>query len=555
MTSSPRSPYSPFRLSVVVTARNDDHGGGMLKRLQAFVTSLFSQASRFEVPIELVLVEWNPPSDRRPLVDAIDWSKLNKPSIARLIQVPHDVHASINNSDKLALFQMIAKNVGIRRASADFILATNVDVILSDPLFRRITRNRLKRDALYRAMRVDLGPELGDPNDTRAIQKHCASGWIRENAVDGTRCSTDGRFYRIFPKGYERTYRERVVPKRAFWNMCGDFQLAHRDVWERLRGYPEFETYSVHIDCLFECMALYAGLREVRAPRSAPVYHIEHENGFAPERADTPEWNARLETLGALTYQMHKTLATCMDILNGSLVFNNHRWGVAGATFREDVVTAHGEVQRAHDTEPTSILRSRVTDTQAWFRCIRQADAALLPYRLYALESYVETLTQLMPQARERRQTPIRSSAKPIDRLVVFGTGSGYRLRVAPFLRALSRRPDAFVDNDSKKHGAEVDGVPVHPVEWLNSLSKDGTVVVIATMYYAEACEQLTCLGWREGEHFCNGFVDLPSNEVFLIVRSQMRGNEVYDSILTVLEALETNGMEQESDTATGAQA
>jgi len=67
--SSTREPY----LSVVVTARNDDHGGNLLGRMQAFVNGWIGQARRYQIPSELIVVEWNPPPGRPRLRDALHW--------------------------------------------------------------------------------------------------------------------------------------------------------------------------------------------------------------------------------------------------------------------------------------------------------------------------------------------------------------------------------------------------------------------------------------------------------------------------------------------------
>ena len=40
---------------------------------------------------------------------------------------------------------MIAKNVGIRRASGEFILATNIDVIINQKLYEFISKKKLKK--------------------------------------------------------------------------------------------------------------------------------------------------------------------------------------------------------------------------------------------------------------------------------------------------------------------------------------------------------------------------------------------------------------------------
>ena len=43
---------------------------------------------------------------------------------------------------------MIAKNVGIRRASGEFILATNIDVIINQKLYEFISNKKLKKNYL-----------------------------------------------------------------------------------------------------------------------------------------------------------------------------------------------------------------------------------------------------------------------------------------------------------------------------------------------------------------------------------------------------------------------
>ena len=60
MSMESSAPY----LSVVVTTRNDDHGGDPLKRLQAFVNTFAEQCRRTHLDAEVIVVEWNPPPDK-----------------------------------------------------------------------------------------------------------------------------------------------------------------------------------------------------------------------------------------------------------------------------------------------------------------------------------------------------------------------------------------------------------------------------------------------------------------------------------------------------------
>src|SRR5258705_4390417 len=57
---------------------------------------------------------------------------------------------------------MIAKNVGIRRARGNFILATNIDIVFSDELMQFIARKKLDPKKIYRVDRYDIQSGLSN---------------------------------------------------------------------------------------------------------------------------------------------------------------------------------------------------------------------------------------------------------------------------------------------------------------------------------------------------------------------------------------------------------
>lgn len=180
-------------LSVVAATRNDNHGGDLTKRTQVFIDGLAAQATRHRVPIELVMVEWNPPPDRPSLAEEMRWPRSTPFYRARIITVPANVHATIDPEFRLPLYQMIGKNVGIRRARAPFILATNIDLLFSDALFRELKRG-LKPDRLYRADRYDIDasiPADASIDDALALaQGHI----IRIHKANGSYINRNGTF-------------------------------------------------------------------------------------------------------------------------------------------------------------------------------------------------------------------------------------------------------------------------------------------------------------------------------------------------------------------------
>jgi hypothetical protein len=165
-------------LSVVSVTRNDDHGINMRGRTQHFVTGFIEQCRRHQLNAELILVEWNPPADRPPLEDTLEWPDDFGPAQVRIIRVPADVHAQFAHSESLPLFQMIGKNVGIRRARGQFVLATNVDILFDDALVRYV-RGQLKPGTMLRIDRYDVPSDIATGAPFEQVLADCASRFFQ----------------------------------------------------------------------------------------------------------------------------------------------------------------------------------------------------------------------------------------------------------------------------------------------------------------------------------------------------------------------------------------
>src|SRR5260370_13376710 len=181
-------------LSVVVTSRNDDHGQSLLRRMQTFVNALIGQCKRHGLRAELVLVEWNPPPDRPRFIEALRWPEKTDPCQVRIIEVPPELHQRFRYSENLPLFQMIAKNVGIRRARGRFIVATNIDILLSDELMRALARGQLRRGRMYRIDRHDVMTDVPVFADVTEQLRYFETHLLRLNCREGTfELTPDGR--------------------------------------------------------------------------------------------------------------------------------------------------------------------------------------------------------------------------------------------------------------------------------------------------------------------------------------------------------------------------
>ncbi|MDR7586573.1 MAG: hypothetical protein QN158_13445 [Armatimonadota bacterium] len=363
-------------LSVVVTARNDDHGGGMLGRVGIFVKGLLALAAKFGLRGELIVVEWNPPQTAR-LWQVLEIGEVPKDFAVRFLEVPHGIHRRLRNSDVIPLFQMIAKNAGIRRARGRFVLATNPDVLFSAELVEWMASGRWREDRLYRVDRHDV--EAGVPGGVgideqlewcrgHVIRVHrrlvsrsvggtpgrrLVDGWVRIlRAALGWRWAGWARAVRaaipLFSEGWARTaMRAREWARRGFQalarvadplaavhtNACGDFTLLARTAWFRLRGYPELEMWSMHVDSLLCYMAVASGMRQEILRWPAAVFHIEHGRSWVTLRPEE-----RLQIFAQrpwLDLWVLQDAARRMLFQRAPVVVNSELWGLGGEELEE----------------------------------------------------------------------------------------------------------------------------------------------------------------------------------------------------------------------------
>jgi hypothetical protein len=180
-------------ISVVATSRNDDHGGNMLRRMQIFVNAWIEQCRRHALASELVLVEWNPPEGRASLAEVLQWPADPGPCEVRIVTVPEALHRRFRHAESLPLFQMIGKNVGIRRARAPFVLVTNVDILFNDELVAFLAARRLEKGRFYRIDRSDAMSEVPVEEGVVGQLEYCRTHLLRVNQREATFPPPDAR--------------------------------------------------------------------------------------------------------------------------------------------------------------------------------------------------------------------------------------------------------------------------------------------------------------------------------------------------------------------------
>lgn len=491
-------------LTIVAVSRNDDHGGDMLSRMQHFVDGFIAQCRKHQLNAELILIEWNPPPERPSLEHVLTWPDEFGPASVRIVTVPPEVHAKFPHAGALPLFQMIGKNVGIRRAWGTYVLATNIDILLDDATVIYL-RDRLTPKTMLRIDRYDVPGDLskgvpfgqvlaecrrrffqintrfgifdvkrrrfinmGDSIEARLLALHTetrvfgpiepacrALGYVLRTISGGasafghaivsgllawrtvpTRVAkavggaiqlcfwavlkTPGFLGRNIPKLLPlstmpsraywyirramRRVKARIAPSipwpllkgyralRRLWSMvffiprrlvsafrsfakawrlmgpqtlfrsrspverrlarsqrlhtwaCGDFTLASREDWFRLRGYPEWPMYSWHIDSAFMFVANAHGLHEVMLKPPCRIYHIDHSvgSGWSPDGA--AQLFSRLRSRGIPFLSNDNLHQWRMRAANdpSDVIVNRPDWGLAGYDLPERHILPSG---------------------------------------------------------------------------------------------------------------------------------------------------------------------------------------------------------------------
>ncbi|HSE21857.1 MAG TPA: hypothetical protein VLB68_09355 [Pyrinomonadaceae bacterium] len=182
-------------IAVVCVGRNDDYMSDFRERLIATIDWNIRYLAN-----EVIFVEWNPPADRKLLAHELT----KRFDCLSTYVVPATTHERICENQNIKLLEYHAKNVGIRRAQADWILSTNADAAVGLDSVNTLLNQQLDGNVLWTAERWDI--------PWREDQQRQIGFW------------GSLRYRRPIP--YERLG-------------TGEFCLASRELWHRARGFDE----------------------------------------------------------------------------------------------------------------------------------------------------------------------------------------------------------------------------------------------------------------------------------------------------------------------------
>jgi hypothetical protein len=240
-------------ISIVLTGRNDEYGIDFRSRFLRTLAFNHRELSERGVSFEIVFVEWAPKPDRPLLIDIVleTVPEVRGDLTFRGIVVDRRYQDALSLNPRLEYLEFLAKNVGIRRAAGEYVLATNCDVFLGRRVLDVLEEGTLDARVLYRAARHDLKMTV----DTSRVD------W--EMLEDPT--NLEGAPH--------------VLKPPLMGGGTGDFMLLDRASFHALGGFNEiYRAARIGIDQNFVLKALSSGLtvRDV----GGPVYHVNHVGSY-----------------------------------------------------------------------------------------------------------------------------------------------------------------------------------------------------------------------------------------------------------------------------------
>lgn len=314
-----KKPY----ISFVVVGRNDNYGHNFIGRFQKFLDNLTYLCEKYKLDSELIIVEWNPPIGNKKLYEVLKMNSERKHLKIRFIEVSRKIHKSLENSNKIPLFEYVGKNVGIRKARGEFILITNPDIIFGERIIKEISKKKLNNKTLYRTDRFDLNIDIPLDLKTSRIELFCEKNWF------GCWSVRWGRYYRgvYFFKNIVKILMRagaKILPRKSYLRYHagapGDFMLISKKGWDKIEGFPEIKRHG-GMDS-YGCIMAVVAKNKFRIMKGR-TYHQFHESDVSTRpKCDLERYNS----------EIRKMLKN-----KKPLKYNDSNWGLNNKKFKERV--------------------------------------------------------------------------------------------------------------------------------------------------------------------------------------------------------------------------
>lgn len=239
----------------VIPARNDNYGNNLALRAAYCLNSMIQELD------EVIYVDWNSEGEK-DLIEEIKDSLIRSKKFRWIRVTPEQAKEwTFNDPEAQVVCEVMARNVGLRRLKSDYLISTNIDMICppKDKLEQYINNDQTFWTTGMRSISLwDITP-LGTPLEPRKI----IDALVEKEPAYGQQPNVS------------------VCPGDE-WSVisnCGDFQVAHRDVWYKMRGFEERLYKRAYADTNIQRKAVVYG-HKLEVAMQLPIWHMGHEAGF-----------------------------------------------------------------------------------------------------------------------------------------------------------------------------------------------------------------------------------------------------------------------------------
>lgn len=271
---------SNLLLSIIVTTTNVAPRD-QLDRLQLQIDNLEHYSSQLSLStrLEYIIVEYNYSPDA-PALRAQLRFEASASHLVRIIRVSREWHDLISTrigfTGRIDFNEFYAKNIGIRRACAPFVMVTASDILFPESFYRHLSEGTLLESAFYRAPRCNVEVDQNalanksSPERVSISQQNITQCWV---------CTGHGHI-----DYYRKNMGSSSLPASGRTRAeciggTGDFLIMSRNRWTKYRGFPDVALHHVLDDVpLYQAVA--DGAQLISFPSPTAALHINHKKGY-----------------------------------------------------------------------------------------------------------------------------------------------------------------------------------------------------------------------------------------------------------------------------------
>lgn len=249
------------KTAILLGCRNDGY-----KEDERVITCLLSMLETFD---EVWFCDWNSPNSSGPLLWKLK-DQIPQTGKIRHFVISEDIAKILTHNDpNVSPFNgVLSQNIMLRRCEADWIVCSTMDIIA--PKKENLDKFLLNanKNTFYSVSRRDI--EYSD------LENIGFNNW--REFRDKLDIESEPRYWPA-----------KVTPNDEYSliNCCGDFQLAHRNIWHTIKGFEEQMIYACFQDTNIQKKAVLNGFN-LEAYFDLPLYHLSHKgmgnDGSSPSK-------------------------------------------------------------------------------------------------------------------------------------------------------------------------------------------------------------------------------------------------------------------------------